>query len=399
MKPHNLLYFCKKVKKLLYLGTLPFIYCFMFLFFKTFNFKIGILSNKGRITQFTTYIEPELRVNKTYKFIFLNPGNVPNQSLFKMYRRYAYIYNKSDFFKYHMLNLAYRILDYLEINNRVYLGLYPERQSYAWNKCQPVISFTKQELVTGRNTLIEMGIYDQKYICFGIRESAYYKTLDSRLSPEASDEYSIRNPNIKNYAEMAENFLRLGYKVVKVGSVSDIETKSLLPNGVIDYTNLYRTEFNDVFIHSNANFIIAGGSGNFCLGSIFNKPIISTDYYLLNARCLREGDLFVPVKYWSEKHNRFLKYSEIIEFYDFFKTKKLAEKNKIQIVHNSPKDILEVAMEMHLKLNGEWITSREDSELQKHFNKIFDNGNSHFTSVYCPSSISMHFLKENLNLL
>jgi putative glycosyltransferase (TIGR04372 family) len=398
IKSHS--YCIRKLKRILCIATLPIIYFIVLLCFRTISFKIGVLSNKGRITQFTTYIEPELRINKNKsKFIFINPGKVNNKELYYMYKRYACIYNKDQYFKFQIFHLIFKILNYLKYNNVVHLGLYPERHSFAWNGCPPTISFSKNDLEIGRKTLSKMAIKDQDYVCLGIREPAYYKTLDSGLSPEASEEYSIRNPDIKNYAEMAQSLIELGYKVVKVGSVSDLDIKNNLPEAVIDYTSLYRTEFNDIFMHGNAKFIIAGGSGNWCLGSIFNKPIISTDYYMLNARCLREEDLFIPVKYWSEKLNRFLKYSEIIEFYDYFKTKNLAEKNHIRIVHNTPKEIAQVALEMHQRLKGEWITTQEDLELQSEFNKIFDKGNSHFTSKYCPSRIGALFLRENLSLL
>lgn len=283
-------YILKKLKKIIYFSTIPLIYFFILLNTRSIFFKIGILSAKGRISQFTTYIEPELRYEKKYKFIFLNPGNIPNIELYRMYKRYAYIYSRSDYFKYQIYYLIFKIMGYLKLSNIIDLGLYPERHCNAWNRYQPVINFTKDEQARGRKALNEMEIHNQDYICLGIREPAYYKTLDSRLSNEASDQYSHRNPNMADYAEVAECLIQLGYMVVKVGSVSDIElTQYNMPDKVIDYSKIYRTEFNDIFLHGNANFIIAGGSGNFCLGSIFNKPIVQTDQYNPGARPLRRG--------------------------------------------------------------------------------------------------------------
>lgn len=88
-----------------------------------------------------------------------------------------------------------------------------------------------------------------------------------------------------------------------------------------------------------------------------------------------------------------------MKFYNCFNTKKMSEENGIRIVHNSPRDIMQVTLEMHQRLKGEWITTKEDIELQKHYNKIFDECNSHFSSTYTPSSIGAQFLKENLDLL
>ena len=121
------------------------------------------------------------------------------------------------------------------------------------------------------------------------------------------------------------------------------------------------------------------------LKNLFSKYNILDEYCDNIINDIQQG---LPEKEFSQ-----------IEFYDYFKTKNLAEKNHIRIVHNTPKEIAQVALEMHQRLKGEWITTQEDLELQSEFNKIFDKGNSHFTSKYCPSRIGALFLRENLSLL
>jgi putative glycosyltransferase (TIGR04372 family) len=391
--------FLKKIKKISYLCLLIVIYPFVYLNHRTTNFKIGILSKKGRITQFTCYIEPEVRVNKECRYILLNPGRVPNSALSEIYGRYMTIYNHGDNLTYYIYFLIYKVLSYVKSSKAVDLGVYPQKQSDAWNKLNPVINFVNKDIEDGNNLLEKMGIKNYDYVCFGLRESSYYKTLDLSVNEEATDDYSHRNPDIVNYAQMTDYLIDNDYKVIKVGSVSGLSLPREFSSEVINYSKDYRTEFNDIYLHANARFIISGGSGNWCLGTIFNKPRVATDYYNLNARCLRGDDLFIPVKYWSHKLSRYLKFSEIINNYEKIKSKKMMLMEEIQIVHNTPDEISAVVSEMHLRLSKKWESTTEDCYLQRLFNEIFDAGNLNFNSINCPSRIGADFLRNNKDLL
>ena len=46
---------------------------------------------------------------------------------------------------------------------------------------------------------------------------------------------------------------------------------------------------------------------------------------------------------------------------------KLIKEGKLSILENSPEDIADSALEMDYRLNGKWIETKEDQELQQVF--------------------------------
>ena len=93
--------------------------------------------------------------------------------------------------------------------------------------------------------------------------------------------------------------------------------------------------------------------------------------------------------------NRFLTFSEIISsepsFLTFGKTEQY-EKFDIDVIENTPDEILALATEMNKRLNGQWETTPEDMELQKRYWSLFKKNDWH-------SNIGAEFLRQNRQLL
>ena len=72
------------------------------------------------------------------------------------------------------------------------------------------------------------------------------------------------------------------------------------------------------------------------------------------------------------------------------------EKAGIELLENTPQEILDACIEMDERLKGTWNTTEEDDVLQKAF---WDNFKSSDLNVVMQSRIGAKFLKQNRDLL
>ena len=87
-------------------------------------------------------------------------------------------------------------------------------------------------------------------------------------------------------------------------------------------------------------------------------------------------NLFIFKKYYSKIENRFLSIKEMMEVervvrsahYDGKKYEELG----VDVVENSAEEILDLVVEMNDRIDGIWIETIEDIELQKKYQFIFN---------------------------
>ena len=98
-----------------------------------------------------------------------------------------------------------------------------------------------------------------------------------------------------------------------------------------------------------------------------------------------------------KNEKRFMKIEEIIKSgVGKLNHKDEYEKKGIELVKNSPTEILDASEEMESRLNGTWKTEEEDDLLQKKFWSYFKNSKLHGNFK---SKIGTKFLRENRNIL
>ena len=68
----------------------------------------------------------------------------------------------------------------------------------------------------------------------------------------------------------------------------------------------------------------------------------------------------------------------------------------IELIENTPDEILDVSMEMHHRLNNTWETTEEDEELQKEFWRQFPKSELH-GEIH--ARIGSDWLRKNRELL
>ena len=73
----------------------------------------------------------------------------------------------------------------------------------------------------------------------------------------------------------------------------------------------------------------------------------------------------------------------------------LHDKWGIEVIKNTPEEILDAVIEMEARLNGTWKTTEEDNELQRRFWSFFKSSPHHNPDGKLRGRIGSNFLKQN----
>ena len=326
------------------------------------------------------------------KPIGITGKKLSNEQLFKMFKREMRMiqYPQSKYLKGLLhLFLKHTILSRLNLVED--FNWWNKDLYYELNNCSPCINFTEEEEIKGKQFLQKIGINDKPFICFHARDSSY---LNSQWT-KGDDYHSHRNCSIDNYMKAVDYLAGKGLFMLRVGSV--VEEKIINENKkIVDYATKYRNDFADIYLPAKCKFFLGNTAGFFMVSTIFNVPVAFANAIPLVNPPLGKDDLFIPKKLWSLKDNRFLTFKEIINSniinfnkYDF-------EKADINVIENTPQEILDLAIEMNQRLDGNWETTGEDEQLQAKYKSLFPKNS---VCYGFSSQIGALFLRKNKQLL
>lgn len=257
------------------------------------------------------------------------------------------------------------------------------------------LSFNSEEEVKGYKDLHKLGIPESaKIVCFIARDQSYVQAKYSE-----GDWYyqNYRNSNIDNYVCVAEELVKRGYYLVRMGEIAEKPLKTDNPS-IIDYVTRFRTEFLDIFLGAKCEFFICSASGIFAVPAVFRKPIVFVNYVpveYVESWC--KDSITIFKKLWLKKERRFMTFHEMLKSGAgrFFRTEEF-ELRDIELIENTPAEIRDVAIEMDERLKGTWQTTEEDEKLQQRFWSLFKK--SEFHGVI-RARIGRDFLRQNRDLL
>jgi putative glycosyltransferase (TIGR04372 family) len=276
------------------------------------------------------------------------------------------------------------------------VGYFPK-----FHQAKPALSFTEAEEQQGQELLKKMNIGNW-FVCWHVRDSAYV----SQLLKRGDSRYTYRNSRVENYLKAAEYIASQGGHAVRMGA--QVEKKLSSNNHrIIDYATRHRTELGDIYLPAKCKFFVGNGSGVASIAEIFNVPVILTNVIPLNPLIPAapiahfppgKNDLFLPKKIWSRRKNRFLPFKEMLEFERqrfSFETEDY-EREQLLPVENTAEEIFAITREMHQRLDGTWITTEEDEQLQRTFKALFKQGEEDYQFS---ARIGAQFMRENKYLL
>ncbi|MFC1646118.1 TIGR04372 family glycosyltransferase [Candidatus Omnitrophota bacterium] len=262
-------------------------------------------------------------------------------------------------------------------------------------RTQPHLFFTPEEEQTGLKALRKLGIPEgAPFVCFFARDSAY---MNSIFPQRDSSYHDYRDSDINSFLLAVEEICERGYYAIRMGAIVNQVLKSDHPK-VIDYAAKYRTDFLDIYLSAKCRFFISSNSGIEEVAKIFRRPIVNTNIIPFNSiEFSPPSCLVIFKKLWSRKKERFLTISEIStsEIKNFSRMQDF-EQNNIEIINNSPEEIASVATEMDDRLKGAWEVTKEDEELQRKFQLIFEMGR---VSKGSYPLVGSEFLRRNSELL
>jgi len=243
-------------------------------------------------------------------------------------------------------------------------------------KFSPHINFTVEEKFRAEKILSKLGIPESaKFVCLIVRDSAY---LDrhAKVSLRNMKYHSFRDGDIDKYVLAAEELVKRGYYVFRMGAKVLKPLKSSNPK-VIDYVNTeIRSDFMDIYLGAKCSFCISTLTGFDEIPTIFRRPIVYISvvpiYSIFNIVTHNENILLTIKKHINKKYNKELTISEIIssnvmraQYADNF------EENDIELQENNPEEIRDIVIEMDERLSGNWKETKEDLFLQKDFWSIY----------------------------
>ena len=265
-----------------------------------------------------------------------------------------------------------------------------------FNNIPAQLSFTQEEEECGKMLLESMGMEPgAPFVCIFARDNGYMNQAHPAQGIGGWSRHDHRNTDILNCLPAAEYLACQGIYTVRMGQVVNKALPETNPK-IVDYATNHRTDFGDVYLSAKCKFFLGCNSGIIGIAQIFNVPIAWANLIPLWHLPPGKRDIFIPKELRSIELGRPLDFSEIVDsrMYEWYKAESYQQAG-IEVVENSPEQILALTKEMLARLGGTWETTEEDEESQQRFRDIFPP--DHFSYGF-PSSIGADFLRERTAL-
>lgn len=228
----------------------------------------------------------------------------------------------------------------------------------------PHLSFTADEEAQGRTALRSLGVTDgTPYVTFHARDSAYLRAM----FPDADwSRHDFRDCDVQTFVPAAEALARRGYVALRMGAIVAAPIHTAHPH-VIDYATRCRTDFLDIYLPATSMFFFGADSGLCAVPEIFRRPVAFVNWATFDhIASWGPRDLFIPKKLWLRRERRLLTFRELGTLgVDRFRRTAEFESAGIELVGNTADEITALVLEMDDRLNGRWIATQEDEELQR----------------------------------
>jgi putative glycosyltransferase (TIGR04372 family) len=343
------------------------------------------------ISEFIGPLEPRIRrlsaePRLLKKAVVLNLSTDANSQIRKMYNRVVKIYGAEAKLRRRLVWWAsHRVCDRSE--------LLETQNDPLWIEGMPRVSFSAEEEIEGQKFLAEHGLEKYKYLCYTVRTESYYLARMAEgiiLKPQTR-----RNPSEQTYLQVAELLYRPGMPILRMGKdlspvIGANDTK------IIDYASGLRSDFLDVYLMKYCKYVFVGNTGIVYLRWLWNLPNVHGDSYLIERNQIK-GDLFVLQRVWLERENRFATFKEML-LMPGYSEEKHQERLGVRLVKNTVEEIKAVCDEMNARIDGTWVTTEEDEELQRRYQELIVKY-SNKPEWNGGGRIGAQFLRENQDLL
>ena len=257
-----------------------------------------------------------------------------------------------------------------------------------WDKQQraPLVSVGKEENERGRRVLASMGVSpDAWFACLHVREGGFWNEAGN-----ATD--APRVANVESYVPAVRHIVARGGWVVRLGD------KSMRPlpkmAGVVDYAlSEQKSDWMDVFLTANCRFLIATNSALFQVAMSLAVPIVATNWMPLSSFPMQAGDIVVP-KLLRARSGEQLTFDEMLALPRDVWSGYYLQRRRLDVIDNSPRDILAAVEEMLARLDQTWKSGGEAKARADAFGRVALD-----RRVIVNAAVSEQFLERNASLL
>ncbi len=234
-----------------------------------------------------------------------------------------------------------------------------------WQAKAPLLEFTAEERRLGEEGLRRLGVPDRnEFICFHTRDAAYLNNVGKGKDWTYHD---YRDTGIKNYVAAVERYLMSSERyALRMGAVVAEDVAMSHPH-MLDYaTTRERGDLMDIYLSARCRFFLGTDCGMTIFPETFRRPMVYVNwvadtrvpYYCHNGRVIMK-------KWYDIRGKRFLTFSEMFRL--------LGNSNMdirgwgVELVDNTPDEILAVMAEIDEVIDGKWDCTKEDERLQARF--------------------------------
>ncbi len=225
---------------------------------------------------------------------------------------------------------------------------------------QSVITLTDEHQAAGQRALRNLGV----------PPGSWWVTLHAREHSTKLDfVHDERNADIRGHFKALEFIVNQGGWVIRVGDPSMTPLPKL--DGVVDYvhTDAY-ADWMDLFLHAHCRFQLGSDSGANLLPNLFGRPLaaVNWDPVVGNLEPDSSSMLYIQKMLRNARDGRMLTFAEIYEHGLGYGAPPIGYKRLgLELVDNTPEEILEITKEMFERLDGTVHYTEEDECLQTHF--------------------------------
>ena len=164
---------------------------------------------------------------------------------------------------------------------------------------------------------------------------------------------------------------------------------------MIDYASEYRTDFGDIYLLAHCKFLLGSCAGVTQVATIFKRPVAVANWVHIEfSTCFRDGDIFIPKTVWHKEEKRLLSLQEMLgSGVGRFLQRQQYEKMGLELVDNTPDEILALCREMNQRMDGVWEGTKEDVVLQERFRWIM--GQPQYRCAGTAVRVGAEFLRQH----
>ncbi len=351
---------------------------------------VGRLSNS--ISMFVLPLEPELRRRKRNgdqlsRTIVLYLSENANIQARTMFDRVVRIYGSE-------AKLKRRVIWWASLALVAREELYDDQSDSAWLSHEPTVSFTLEEEKLGEKFLAQHGLTKFNYVCYTVRSESYYLARIAEgniIKPQ-----TLRNPNESTYLGVANCLIEEGIPVLRMGIDMPDIPNHFEKSQVINYAKDYHSDFLDVYLLRYCKFLFSGNTGIISLRWLWNAPSVTADSYLIWRNQI-SYDIFLLQRVWLERENRFATFKEML-LMPGYSEEKHQERLGVRLVKSTAEEIKAACDEMNARIDGTWIATDEDEELQRRYQELIVKYSNQPT-WNGGGRIGAQFLRDNQDLL